>query len=124
MLEYYRINFRNFNIDVVISLDDTNTARSKKDLIRNELRKGLKSHHTDIIRELHSEDDIEYIYGIDLKHDEWDYIINKMWSIDKPTYTARSIKKLPTCEGCRLNGSGQRDHMDEGGCLCDPENPY
>lgn len=123
MLEYYCIDFLNFNIYVVISLDDINPARSKKDLIRNELRTCLKSHHTDIIRELHSDDEIEEIYNIDPDIDEWDDIINKVWSIDKPTYTARSIKKLPTCEGCRLNTLGQKDHMDEDGCLYDPENP-
>ena len=124
MLEYYRIDFGNFNIDIVISLDNTNPARSKKNLIRDELRKGLKNYHTDYISVIHSDNEIEDIYGIDLDHDEWDDIINKVWSIDKPTYTARHIKKLPTCEGCRLNGSGQKDHMDEGGCLYDPENPY
>ncbi len=42
------------------------------------------------------------------------YLIEK--SIE-PNKTIKSIKKLPSCEGCRYEYLGQRDHMNIGGCL-------
>jgi len=120
MSEYYSINFEGFNIDIGISLSDLGPDRSKKDLIKDEVRNDIKNYYFDIVRELHYEEAIEDMYGVDLENDEWDDIISKVWVKDKPIYTAVSIKKLPTCEGCRLETSRQRDHMSEGGCLYEP----
>lgn len=43
---------------------------------------------------------------------------------DRDIYQVLSVKRISTCWGCRAECMGQRDHMDVGGCLYDPENPY
>ena len=124
MTEHYRINFGTFNIDIAILINEISPDITKKDLIRNELRTALKTYHyTDATKDYTSRD-IQDIYGIDTSNDSWDHIISTVWDFDKPRYKAKSIKKLPACEGCRYNAPEQRDHMRVGGCLYDPENPY
>jgi hypothetical protein len=124
MTEYYNINFGDFDLDVVISLDDIKTGTNKKKLIRDELRYSLKIYHYTISTNGYTPNDIKDIYGVDPINDSWDHVISTVWDCDKPKYTAKSIRKLPSCEGCRFDAPGQKDHMYVGGCLYDPEGPY
>lgn len=124
MTEYYRIDFGSFELDIVISLDEITSSVSKRDLIKDQLRYSLKTYHYSVATKEYNARDIYDIYGIDTKLDSWDHVISTVWDYDRPIYKARNITKLPTCEGCRINAPGQDDHMQVGGCLYDPENPY
>ena len=46
-----------------------------------------------------------------------DHVSNEM----KKYHAAKilSVEKIVTCQGCLYDASGQKDHMDEGGCLYD-----
>lgn len=121
MTEHYRIDFGDFNIDIAILTDDISPGITRKDLIRAELRSALKTHHYMSATSGYTIEDIHDIYGID-PSDSWDNIVSTIWDFDQPKYKAKSIKKLPSCEGCRYNAPGQKDHMQIGGCLYDPDN--
>lgn len=121
---YYRIDFGDFELDVSLFSDIELSGVERKKLFKEELSIRLKDHHYNITTETYKDSEIERIYGLDLENDEWDHITNTIWDHDQPTYVAYGVTKLPYCEGCRLDAPGQRDHMDVGGCLYDPENPW
>ena len=126
---YYRVTFEDFDLD--ISFDprsnhenitlDKDINLDNKDIL-NTILTELKQYHYYAIRNKYTDDEMEQVYNVDMGSDnmDWDDIVNIVWNHDNPTYTPLSIKKLSSCEGCRMEAPGQMDHMDIGGCMYDP----
>jgi hypothetical protein len=124
MTEQYIINFGDFDLNITISLTDVKSDTNRKKLVRDELRSCLKTYHYINSTKDFTPNDIKDIYGVDPNNDTWDHVISTVWDFDRPNYKARSIKKLPNCNGCILKSPEQKDHMYVGGCMHDPEGPY
>ena len=87
--------------------------------MKKRIKEYLYDHHLNHVMNKMSNNEFQHIYGIDKNtiHDDWEINGKEVWKKDNPNYKALSIKKVVTCEGCKYNYLGQRDHMDIGGCL-------
>lgn len=132
-MDYYRVIFPNFSIDIMIdTVVDNNPINDNllnDNNLMNEIETKIKEYHFrtvcyehDYISDISQENNLLEKYGIkneDLDNGDWKTMVNTVWLQDNPVekYKVISVKKLPSCEGCRYDAHAQKDHMEEGGCL-------
>ncbi len=113
----YCIDFGSFDLDLTIYPEKNMDNKEILKLFKSKLIERIKDHHFDSMRDRYSDISMKDIYGIDMDSDDWDNMIKIVWNQDKPTYKTIGVKKLSSCEGCRLDALSQRYHMEMGGCL-------
>lgn len=120
MTLYYRATFDDFEIDINIP-SRKNKTKTRKELIKRELNKAVTNYLYYTLTKNLSHDEIEIMYGVDFQMQTISKIIrqvvNKYRLTNKQLYKTKIIKRLPQCEGCRLDAPDQNSHMELGGCL-------
>lgn len=118
------------------------TAISKEEL-KSKIRKNLLEDYFDIIRFRHRDNwvQVKKYYGINFQDNHVAASL-KVWKKDKPNYKTLNIStsketfgisigdRAPSgmattsCYACQNGYLSQEGHMEYGGCLYDPDNPY
>ena len=118
MTLYYRVTFDDFELDINIQ---THKTKTMAELIKRELNRAVTNYLYYEITKYYEEYEIEDMFDVDFDNQEFSYImkqvVKKYRLNNNQKYKARNIKRLPACEGCRINAPGQNAHMDIGGCL-------
>ena len=119
MTLYYRATFDDFYLD--INIPSGNKTKTRKKLIKRELNKAVTCYLYFMITKNLNDEEIENEYGVNFDTQKFSKImkhaVNKYMLDNNKKYKAQNIKRLPQCEGCRLDALGQNSHMEPGGCL-------